>query len=329
MVWKDYRVRILITGAGGFAGQHLIRHLASTNPENEIFATIYNASKPSQFPETVTSIALDLLDEKRVLTVLDAVHPDAIYHLAAQSSPSLAMQSIWPTFEANVKSQLNLIEGCLALNIKPRLLITTSGEVYHCDPTNPQPLTEETNLVATNPYALSKVTQDMMGYQYFLSHDFPIIRARPFNHTGPGQATNFVAPDFAFQIAQIEANLQKPIIRVGNLSAQRDFTDVRDVVKAYVLLVEQGQPGLAYNIASNKAYSIQYVLDTLLSFTKTDIDVLVDPDKLRSVDVPIKQGDYTRLHQSTGWKPTISFEQTLHDLLKSCRSRVQDSFRSS
>lgn len=321
-------MRILITGAGGFAGQYLLNYLINVQPTAKFFGTVYRLEKQNRLPDTVTSIAIDLRDETNVHAMLADVRPDVIYHLAAQSSPSRAQTSIWPTLETNIRSQLNLFESCIRLNIKPRTLITTSGEIYRCDTTNLTPLTEDVDLLPESPYALSKVTQDMMGLQYFISHKLPIIRARPFNHTGAGQREDFVAPDFALQIAKIEAKLQEPVMKVGNLSAKRDFSDVRDVVRAYALLIEKGKAGEAYNIASNKAYSIQSVLDTLLTFTNIDIDVQVDSDKLRPVDVPIKQGDFSRLHNLTGWQPTISFETTLRDLLQDCRQRVANMTRS-
>jgi GDP-4-dehydro-6-deoxy-D-mannose reductase len=168
----------------------------------------------------------------------------------------------------------------------------------------------------------------MMGLQYFLSYQLPIVRVRPFNHTGPGQRETFVAPDFALQIAKIEAGLQEPIMLVGNLEAKRDFTDVRDVVRAYHLLMKQGKPGETYNVSSNKAYSIQYLLDTLLSFTDAKIQVQIDPTKMRPVDVPLVQGDYRRLHDLTGWQPAIPFEETLRDLLNDYHQRVQQMTRS-
>ena len=150
------------------------------------------------------------------------------------------------------------------------------------------------------------------------------MRARAFNHIGPGQNPRFVAPAFATQIAKIEVNQQEPFIYVGNIEAQRDFTDVRDIVRAYRLITEQGQPGQAYNVASGKAYSIQYLLDTLLSYSDIEIEIRVDESRLRPVDVPVILGDYSQLYQDTGWEPTISFEGTLKDVLDDCRQRIQN-----
>lgn len=271
---------------------------------------------------------VDLLQPTAVRELLQSVQPDAIYHLAAQSAPSRALSTPWRTLEVNIRAQLNVLEACLSLDMRPRILLVSSGDIY-CPP-NPDgsALTEDSALHPHNPYALSKVTQDMMGLQYVISHKLPIVRARPFNHTGPGQQEGFVAPDFAMQIARIEAGLQEPVIAVGNLAASRDFTDVRDVVRAYALLMEHGEAGAAYNIASNVTRSIQSLLDHLLSQATTNIEVRIDPDKLRPAPATHIRGDYTRLHERTGWQPGIPFEQTLQDLLDDCRQRVNHVTRS-
>jgi GDP-4-dehydro-6-deoxy-D-mannose reductase len=313
-------VRYLITGAGGFAGRHLLRHLNQIQPDADLHGTIYG--KKHNLPDAATYHALNLLDGEAVEMLLDRLQPDVIVHLAAQSSPSKSYDTAWQTLESNVKMQLHLIQGCLSCEIQPRMVAITSGEIYRTD-ASLMPLTEEAGFMPGNPYGLSKITQDMLCWQYYLTHNLPIIRARPFNHTGPGQRESFVAPDFAMQIARIEAGMQEPVMFVGNLRPARDFTDVRDVVRAYVLLAEHGQPGTAYNIASNTAHSAQWLLDTLLSHTDTQIEVRVDEAKLRPVDVPLKQGDYSRLHEATGWQPAIPFEDTLLDLLNDCRQRVQ------
>jgi GDP-4-dehydro-6-deoxy-D-mannose reductase len=323
------RVRILITGAGGFVGRHLMRHLIQT--QASLHGTIFAEHERAGLVAEAEFHLVDLLDANAVKSLLEAVQPDAIYHLAGQSSPSKALHAVWRTLETNIRAQLNLLQSCLELGISPRILTISSGEIYcggYLDP-NTMPVNEDAPLRPSNPYALSKVTQDMMGLQYFLSHRLQIIRVRPFNHTGPGQLESFVAPDFALQIAKIEAGLQEPKMMVGNLSGRRDFTDVRDVVRAYALLMEKGEAGEAYNVASNRAHSIQTLLDTLLSFTKTEITVQVDSARFRPVDLPLVQGDYSRLHALTGWQPVIPFETTLRDLLDDCRQRVNEMTRSS
>lgn len=312
-------MRVLITGATGFAGRHLTRHLAGTMPGVEIHGT-------TMTPETVIPglqlHQIDLRDDEAVRQLLEALQPQQIYHLAALASPRRSFEAPWETLENNIRAQLNLTLACLALDQKPRLLVVSSAEVYAAHDT---PLTEETPFNPTNPYGVSKIAQDMLALQYSQSHRLPILRARPFNHIGPGQGEGYVAPDFAMQIARIEAGKQPSVLEVGNLSARRDFTDVRDVVRAYHLIAEQGQPGEVYNIASGSAHSIQELLDTLLGFSTHKIDVRVNPARFLPVDVPIKQGDASRLHRATGWQPTIPFEQTLLDILNECRQRVHTS----
>lgn len=324
-------MRQLVTGAGGFVGRHLIKHLSSVQTDAEIHGTIYSENERIGLSQAASYHRLDLLDEDACYQLLSEIRPEQIYHLAGQASPSKALKAVWHTLETNIRAQLNLLQICIELNLAPRILTISSGEIYcgGLTETNIMPVDESAELRPSNPYALSKVTQDLMGLEYFLSYRLPIVRVRPFNHTGPGQSEAFVAPDFAMQIAKIEADLQAPIMKVGNLEAKRDFTDVRDVVKAYQLLMEKGEPGLAYNVSSNKAYSIQYLLDTLLSFTDVDIDVQIDAAKMRPVDVPLVQGDNRRLQGLTGWTPSIAFEETLRDLLEDCRQRVQQMTRSS
>lgn len=317
-------MRVLITGISGFVGRHLIDYLLHNNADDTYFGTTFRAS-PNELPDTVDVQQLDLLDAAAVRACLQRTQPDAIYHLAAQASAGRSINAAWETLEVNIRGQLNIIEACLQLNIKPRMLIASSAEIYS---TATMPITEQTALRAKNPYGLSKITQDLMGLQYHISHGLPIIRTRSFNQFGPRQRESFVAPDFALQVARVEAGLQDPVMYVGNLSAHRDFTDIRDTVRAYTDIMRAGIAGEAYNVASNSTHSIQEVLDTLLSLSKANIDVRVDPEKLRPVDVPIIRGDYTRLHQLTGWQPEIPFEQTLHDLLDDCRQRVKKIQRS-
>lgn len=317
---KKTPLQILITGANGFVGGHLIRHLLATTPDHSITGTVYNQT--SQNLPDIQTVSIDLTDADATHALIEQVQPDVIYHLAAQSSPALSFKQPWATLEVNIKAQLNVLEACQKLNLKPHTIITSSAEIYGIVKPEAMPLTEDHPLRPTSPYSLSKVTQDLMGLQYFLNYDIPVIRVRAFNHLGPGQNENFVAPAFALQIARIEAGLQQPIIRVGNLEAMRDFTDVRDIVRAYHLLAQHGQAGEAYNVASNTAYSIQQMLDGLLALTPHNIEVQLDPERLRPSDIPIIQGDCSKLRAQTGWEPTLDFEKTLRDVLDDCRQRV-------
>ena len=317
-------MRVLITGAGGFVGRHLSTLIQTTDPDAELHGTIYNlAELPDQ--TSVSYHTIDLLDVDATKALIAEVQPQEVYHLAAMASTAESFQHPWRTFESNSRIQMNLLEACRMLPEKPRFLVASSAVVYGPTKSHEQPIREDAPFRPTNAYSLSKVTQDMMAYQYYMSDRIPTIRARAFNHLGPGQRESFVAPDFALQIAQIELGLQEPIMQVGNLSAARDFTDVRDVARAYIALMKKGEAGEAYNVASNNTYTIQALLDTLLTFTSTEITVTVDEEKLRPVDVPEVRGDYSRLKAQTDWEPIIPFEQSLKELLDDCRQRIKQS----
>lgn len=305
-------VRVLITGVNGFAGKHLARHLAGT-------AELHGAQLEMPGKNVVyTPHQLDLTDTDAVRALIDTVRPEQIYHLAALSSPAESLKAPWETIHNNTRAQHNIIQACIDLKWMPRILIVTSGDIYA--PAS-VPLDENSLIVPANPYAASKIAQDMMAYQ--ASFTLPVLRARPFNHTGPGQREGFVAPDFAMQIARIEAGLQEPIVRVRNLLPQVDFTDVRDVVAAYRLIMEHGEPGDVYNIASGTAYSVQHLLDTLVESSNLTVRPQVIPT---GPQLPTtKLGDAARLRARTGWRPTIPFSQTLLDLLNDCRSRLAHS----
>jgi len=316
-------LRVLITGASGFVGQHLATHLHTTDNNITLYGTTLEHEQTPK-NDIITYHPIDLRDSTAVHTLLVNCKPDYIYHLAAQAFVPRSFEDPWETLDNNIRSQLNIIQACLALDIQPRMLVISSAEVYGSVKSENMPMDENTPMRPTNPYSVSKVTQDLLGLQYYLSHKLPIMRARAFNHIGPGQNPRFVAPAFATQIAKIETSAQEPFIYVGNLEAKRDFTDVRDIVRAYHMILTTGNPGEAYNVASGKAYSIQYLLDTLLSYTDIDIDVRIDPDRLRPVDVPEIRGDITKLTTDTGWQPTLTFEETLKDVLNDCRQRIKN-----
>jgi GDP-4-dehydro-6-deoxy-D-mannose reductase len=313
-------VRILITGAGGFVGKHLTQHLLSTQPGLELHGTTLSPS--ARLDERITWHTIDLRDEAGVEKLITSVRPDHIYHLAAQASPRRSFEIPWETLENNIRAQLNVLLASIQLSNPPRIMVVTSAEIYGRVSGDELPITEETQLRPTNPYGVSKVAQDLLGWQYAQSHKLPIIRVRPFNHFGPGQNTGFVAVDFALQIARIEAGLQPATMRVGNLSGQRDFTDVRDVVRAYALLMEQGEVGEAYNVASGEVQSIQFLLHTLCELSRCSIEVKTDPSRFMPLDVPIILGTAAKLRQLTGWQPTIPFRQSLGDILDDCRLRT-------
>ncbi len=312
-------MRVLITGAAGFVGRHLSRHLLGTVTALDAHGTVLPGSGQLTLPG-ITAHDIDLRDAAAVSALVEEIQPEQVYHLAAQANVRKSFDAVWETLETNIRSQLNIIQGCLALPRPPRLLVISSGEMY--DPAD-LPSRESSPLRPSSPYSVSKVTQDMLALQYFLSDGLPTVRARPFNHLGPGQSEGFVAPDFAMQIARIEAGQQEPRLLVGNLSARRDFTDVRDVVRAYRLMMERGEAGSVYNVASNQTHTIQELLDGMLRHARAPIEVCIDETRMRPSGTPILWGDASRLRDATGWQPAIPFEQTLLDVLDDCRQRVR------
>jgi GDP-4-dehydro-6-deoxy-D-mannose reductase len=259
--------------------------------------------------------AVDLRDPLATRQLLEATQPDWIFHLAGQAFVGSSWADPWDTLETNLRAQINLLEAVRALSPAAHLLIIGSNEEYGRIAPADLPLHEEVVLRPDSPYGVSKVGQDLLGQQYYFSYGLHIVRVRPFNHIGPRQNSKFVAPAFASQVAAIEAGRQSPIIRVGNLAARRDFTDVRDMVRAYVLALEHGHPGEVYNIGSGRSRGVQEILDTLLGLSNVAIRVEVDPARLRPSDVPEAVCDPRKFKACTGWEPTIAFEQTLHDLL--------------
>ncbi len=315
-------MRVLITGAGGFVGNHLAAHLSQAVANVQLFGATLLKSETIH-PAISDNRLIDLKDYAQVRDLLADCRPDAVYHLAAQAFVPRSFEAPWETLENNILSQLNITRACLELNLRPRILIVSSAEIYGQVSADQLPLDENCAIRPTNPYSVSKVAQDMLGLQYHLSHGLPIMRARPFNHIGPGQNGRFVAPAFAMQIANIEEGRRRAVIKVGNLTAKRDFTDVRDIARAYRLIIEKGRPGEAYNVASGMAYSIRRLLDILLGLSEIDIEVQVDPARLRPVDVPEIRGDSAKLRRDTGWQPSLTFEETLKDVLADCRRREQ------
>ena len=304
-------------------GRHLSAHIGSVQPKTRIIGTTLFPSE-SVHRAVNDQRRIDLKDYAKVRRLLAECRPDAIYHLAAQAFVPRSFEDPWETLENNIRAQLNIINACLELDIQPRMLVVSSAEIYGGVMPRQLPMSEETAIRPTNPYSVSKVAQDMLGLQYFLSHGLPIMRARPFNHIGPGQNERFVAPAFAKQIAAIEEGKSDAVIYVGNLEAKRDFTDVRDIARAYQLIVETGTAGEAYNISSGKAHSIGQLLDRLLALSDIEIDVRVDPARLRPVDVPEIRGASSKLRRDTGWRPKYTFDTTLRDVLDDFRQRLRE-----
>ncbi|HEU5086075.1 MAG TPA: GDP-mannose 4,6-dehydratase, partial [Roseiflexaceae bacterium] len=244
------------------------------------------------------------------------------FHLAGQSNVPRSFQNPAETLYINIFSELHLFEALLELKQNPVVLITGSNEIYGQVRPDELPVGEQTPLRPVNPYAVSKAAQDLLAFQYHVAHKLRTIRLRPFNHIGPRQAESFVASAFAAQIARIEAGLQEPRLRVGNLAAERDFTDVRDIVQAYILAATHGEPGAAYNIGSGHAVSIRWLLDTLIGHSSAAIEVESDPARMRPADVPRVVCDARFFHEHTGWEPHIPLTRTLADILNYWRGVV-------
>jgi GDP-4-dehydro-6-deoxy-D-mannose reductase len=317
-------MRALITGINGFVGGHLAEHLLSSG----LWEVAGIARQPALALETltgrVTYVAADLSDREQTLRALASIRPDVIFHLAGQSNVPHAFADPHTTVQMNIGAQLNLFLSVLQLRIDPLIIVASSNEIYGLVRPEDLPVNEQTPLRPVNPYAVSKAAQDLFAYQYHISHRMRTIRLRPFNHIGPRQTEAFVVPAFAAQIARIEAGLQPPVLRVGNLAAERDFSDVRDIVRAYELAALHGEVGAAYNVGSGQAVGVQRILDILLTFSTHDIQIEPDPSRMRPSDVPRVVCDASRFHADTGWTPRIPLEQTLFDTLEYWRFRVQE-----
>lgn len=317
-------MRALISGVGGFAGSHLADYLLSL-PGVEVWGCDRSHVPPAHLAKSIRYLSGDLRDPAFVQTVMEQARPDCIYHLAGQAFVPTSHADPWGTIEVNVRPQGNFLETLVGMGSAGRLvrfLVVGSMEEYGRVEAHELPISEAQPFRPDSPYGVSKLAQDAMGQAYFLSHGLHTVRVRPFNHIGPRQSERFVAASFAAQIARIEAGLQPPVMRVGNLEARRDFTDVRDTVRAYVVALDAGDPAEAYNIGSGRSRSIGELLDGLLACTNVRIAVEPDPERMRPSDVPDNACDARRFRERTGWMPEIPFEVTLRDLLEYERTRV-------
>ncbi|SVA72957.1 uncharacterized protein METZ01_LOCUS125811 [marine metagenome] len=318
-------MKILITGVTGFVGSHLAEYCLSLDQQVEVIGTCRWRSRRENIEHLEDAINLyecDLRDASSVKTLLADIQPERIFHLAAQSYVPSSWNSPGETITTNVIGQLNIFEAMRETNSTASIQIAGSSEEYGLVHPEEAPITEENPLRPLSPYAVSKVAQDMLAYQYFQSYGLRVVRTRAFNHTGPRRGDVFVTSNFAKQIAEIEAGQRPPVIHVGDLNPKRDFTDVRDIVRAYWLSLEHCNLGEVYNVASGKAYRIKEVLEILLDNSGQDIEVVEDPERLRPSDVPLLLGDNSRFCKATGWAPEIPFEETAKDLLDYWRERT-------
>ena len=316
--------RILITGCTGFVGSHLVQQCRKRYPQAELFGITGHQTFQTVTPGTsdVKILVADITQSEALRQVVAMSLPDLIIHLAAQSSVSASWKDPFGTLEVNAGGAIHLLEAVRSEHLTPRLVLVGSGEQYGLVRPEDIPIREECPFRPASPYAVSKATQDLYGYQYFVAYGLPILRARPFNHFGPRQTSTFVIANFARQIALIEAGRSEPVLSIGNLEARRDFLPVEDVVTAYLAIAEQGQPGEAYNIGSGQARSIGAILDLLLTFTRTSIQLREDPARLRPVDVPLLEANTSRLRADTNWKPVVPFEFALQRTLDYWRTVV-------
>ena len=318
-------MRVLITGITGFAGSHLAEYILSNHSRVDVFGIARWRSRMDnilQIQDKIELVEADLKDMVSLKAVLADVKPDRIFHLAAQSFVPTSWKCPAETFAINAIGEINLFESILALNQAPKIQIAGSSEEYGQVFSNEIPMKETNPLRPLSPYAVSKVAQDLLAFQYHKSYAVRAIRTRGFNHTGPRRGDVFVTSSFAKQIAEIEKKKRPPVIHVGNLEAKRDFTDVRDMARAYWLSLEKGVEGEVYNIGSGQAYSMQEVLDLLMSLSRSKMEVKVDPARLRPSDVPVLLSDSSKFRALTGWRPMIPFKQTILDLLNYWRERV-------
>ena len=305
----------LVTGATGFAGTHLLARLLESESQVAAWSNPSGQPPASTDPRIIWQ-AVNILDAPAVARALDAVQPSAIYHCAGIADVGGAWHNPHQALHVNVLGTHYLIEGLRRVGLTCRVLVTGSALVYR---QSGVAISEDSPIGPSSPYGVSKLAQEMLAARADVC---PMIITRPFNHAGPGQSATFATSSFARQVAEIEAGLREPVVTVGNLDARRDITDVRDVVRAYALIMEHGQPGRPYNVCRGEAYRIGDLLDSLVGLSRTPIDVRVDPVRLRPQDNPLLLGDASRIMAEAGWRPSVPIQQTLRDLLDYWRGRL-------
>lgn len=315
--------KALITGIAGFVGSHLAELLLSRGFE------VYGLCRPRSRMDHISGIIgklhledADILDPHSLYTTISRIKPEYIFHLAAQSYVPTSWGSPSVTLEVNIIGSANIFEAVRQAGINPAIQIACSSEEYGMVHPEELPIKETNPLRPQSPYGVSKIAMDYLGYQYYQSYKMHIIRTRGFNHTGPRRGETFAESTFARQIALIEKGKQEPKIYVGNLEAKRDYTDVRDMVQAYLLALEKCDPGDVYNISTGKAYKIGDMLNLLLTLSKVKVEIVPDQSRMRPSDVQVLIGDNSKFVTKTGWKPTIPFEKTMEDLLNYWRELV-------
>lgn len=315
---------VLITGATGFVGSHLVDHLLATTDWEVVglSRSLRHATELKTPSSRLTVWTADLTEPASIDHAVEEIRPDGVIHLAGQPLEPLSWKDPGATFRLNLIGQLNLFEAIVKTGRRPPVVIGGSALMYGLVEEGDNPVNESQPLRPASPYAVSKLAADYLGYQYFVSHQLPVIRMRPFNQVGPRQSPDFAIPAFARQIAEIESGRREAVLRVGNLSAVRDFMDVRDAAVAYRLALGSGQPGEAYNLGSGQGRTIEFMLQRLLDLSSLPIRVETDPARLRPVDLPRIVCDASKFSAQTNWKPSISIETSLADTLDYWRRQV-------
>ncbi len=316
-------MRLLVTGAGGFVGGHLLELVRRESPATSIHGVVQpHGSLAWTSAQGARVVEADLDDPTAAAAVIEEVRPEGIVHLAGQSSVHQSWLDPGGTLRTNVLGIVHLLDAARSIGLRPAVLVVGSAEEYGSVSEAELPIRETAALRPASPYAVSKVAQGALALLYGPAGGMRIVLTRTFHHTGPGRGEAFAESSFARQIAEIESGLRPPVIEVGNLDAVRDFTDVRDVVRAYLLLLEKGESGQAYNVCSGRGRPIRELLDLLLASSSARVEVRIDKERLRPADVPAQVGDPSRLRAATAWEPRIPLEQTLADLLSDWRARV-------
>ena len=310
-------MKALVIGGAGFVGNYLIERLICEG--HKVYATCLPNEKIEN--AECESFSLDILDKSAAKEILSDVKPDWIFHLAAQSSVSYSWKNPQLTVDVNIKGTVNVLDAMRESGLdKTRIILIGSGEEYGYIREGACPIKETEPLNPGNIYAATKACQSMIGSIYARAYGMDIVMVRAFNHIGPAQLTQFVVADFCNQAAEIEKGNRKPEISVGNLAVKRDFTDVRDIVRAYELLAEKGVSGKIYNVGSGKAVLIEDILKLIVSKSTAEITVSVDKARLRPADVPVIEADISEIKADTGWEPEISLEKTIEDTLNYWRN---------
>lgn len=316
-------MRFLITGVSGFAGTALARHLSADG--HDVFGTTRHADGVTATGSPLSAdhvFAAPLDDAPRLAEVINQIAPDGIFHLAAFTNPAASFNDPRAAYRANLHGSLHLFAAVRSLSNPCRLVWVGSSDVYGLVEARELPVTESNLFRPLSPYAVSKAAADLAAYQWSRAHGLDVVRMRPFNHTGPGQDAQYVCSDFARQLITAERGDRPAQVEVGNLDVTRDFSDVRDVVRAYALAWERGSAGEAYNVCSGVPRTAREILEALIGLSAIDATVVVRAERQRRVDVPLLVGSAVKLHTATGWTPKISWDQTLRDLLDDWRTRV-------